>query len=325
MTAPEEVLREKVKAIVALSLEQISVAIDAYCDVAKLSVAQPRLQPPQLPKDKDELDVSNLMMEAEYGRKRPASPDPEDESSGEHEPNSFINDDPVEDYYDDQDDDDDDDEDPEEEQEDQPKTRSKAKTKTPPKKQSTRVRREPKRYSPSRRGSEEDGEDEQGIDLQRQDSGGVPRLDHETWAVMRKKKPDQIVTGSWYKRRWGDTFDMVRSGLGRESANNKLPRQIWDALAENPSYFRLHERVGTSLERCAFCGCQRECSAYFAYNDRWQYLGSCCARLFLAWQAFQREMHSNNLKDLSLLHMDALFVAVRDAHVHKSSGRKHTK
>lgn len=312
MADPVEVLRAKVKQMVANSLEQINLAIDSYCDVMLATRKSTTLPPP--PKDKEEaescvVDLSNSSNDFQYEDETPAMIPVEVEKSDEHDfydyddDAQFIDDEPESDAFDDEDD-----EDFDEEDHDVKKT-----------KRSTRERRQPTRFTPTeikRARTEDRDAEEDGIDLAR----GLTKVDCEQWTVLRNKPLAYQTSTPWFRRRWGDQFAAFRSALGNESHSNKLPREIWDAIAADPEPFNTRKERIKSLERCAFCGCQRECDTYFGYKDRWHYMGSCCAKLFVAWRDFQRALHES--ATMSLGDMDRLFEAVRDAHVKKASGKR---
>lgn len=341
MNDPVEVFREKVKVMVAYSLEQINHAIDTYCDVVLASRAAPvkpavEAEPPA--KDKEEapkaapFDYANLFArktaplvtaaspqspvssssgDFQYEDETPAMAPPLEFSESSGEPSDedddaqFIDDSPLSDDLEDDDDDD-----------EPAPVRVKAKSK-----KSVRERRKPHRFSPAtiKRARQEDRDaEDDGINLVRSDSGGVTKMDSETWTTLRRKPLDEVRRTPWYNHRWGAQLSAFRSALGRESANNKLPREIWDAIAVTPSAFDTHERAEKSLERCAFCGGTRACDTYFAYKSHWHYMGSCCAKLFVAWREFQLALKRRHT--LSLEQMDRLFAAVHEAHAQKSAG-----
>lgn len=339
MTDPIEILRQQCKAMIHLCWTQLDQMVDNCCDRLRAAAPSPakalELEDIFDPEEDDQASRAPL----KRGRN-----DEEHDSSGEQDPvssvsdHSFIDDSPIaEAVHDDDDEDDEDDfhDDDDDDDDDVPSPATKRKvemtraavavsTMTPAmRKRWSRPIRAPKRFSPSRGSKAEDEAEERkaeasAVNIARRDSGGLTTTDIDTWIYLRTKPTARLLRSPWYRTHFGDKLDAIRSALGRESANNKLPRQIWDDIALNPDGFHLTERTTPSLERCAFCGCHRACTFHFGFGSRWLHMGPHCARLALAWQNFCQLLADAPNQDLADMQ-----TALDD--VHKAHARKGEK
>lgn len=348
MTDPIEILRQQCKAMIHLCWTQLDQMVDNCCDRLRVAAAAvPPAPAAAASAPAKQLELEDIFDPEEDGQ-APRAPlkrgrdEEEHESSGEQDPvssvsdQSFIDDSPIAEAVHDDDDDDDDFEDDDDDDDDDapsPPMSNKDKIKTTraavavhymtPKMrdQWKRPKRAPRRFSPSRGSKAEDEaeerEAEQGaVDIVRRDLGGLDPADVHMWHYVRNRGVRDIQRSPWYCKHFGNKLDAIRSALGRESANNKLPRQIWDDIALNPDGFHLTERSTPSLERCAFCGCHRACTFHFGFGSRWLHMGPHCARLALAWQKFCRLLA--DAPNQGLADMQAALDDVHKAHARKS-------
>lgn len=319
---PVDIWKEQVGVAVALFCEQVLQWTD-NC-VAQLKNAQRQLPPlppppslPSLPppKDKEELSDSGVIIhfeeeedeqekEQKKTNKRPSLEEQEENSqelSDSSDSDSFIND-------------------KEEEEEEEEELSSSNRSPSPvhrsliPKSGrngSGRVRKAPRRFSPSRvSDAKKDDEkaERKGISI-----GKRSDKEQDEWQLVQKKTSAQQKRNKWFRSRWGDQLDAIRSALGRESETNMAPRALWDAIEEKPERFDFRN---CSMERtiCAFCGALRRCTWKTYYDGDMHYMGGCCANLAKTWQSFS--VARLNMEPLA--EMDELFEKVQDAHVAKS-------
>lgn len=286
---PLKVWEEQVGVAMALMCEQVQ-QWTATC-VQQLRNAQKLLPPSVPPKEKEELfpvaseeeDVPRYLKRTQEENSQELS-----ESSSS---DSFINDD--------------------EEEEQEPLSSESSSPPPPPVHRSKRVRKVPRRFSPSR--ATEAKKEDQKAERTSVALGKRSDTEKDQWHMVRQKTLNVQNRNKWFRSRWGDQLDMIRSGLGRESENNMGPRALWDAIGEKPERFDFRS-CGVTTTKCALCGAKRMCTWKTYHDGEMHYMGVCCANLAKCWQSFSVA----RLNMESLAEMDELFEKVREAHVAKT-------
>jgi hypothetical protein len=184
----------------------------------------------------------------------------------------------------------------EEEDDQPPKKKSKTKAKLAPvvhykmkPRVGKRVRKAPRRYSPSRKSSSssfESAEPSESLsDSGGGGGGGGDRTDREHWNVVCQLTAAQRLRNPWYSRKVGGVLNQIRSALGREGPKNQGPRDLWDDIGRDPEAVQISPLAAIRQTTCAFCGGTKPCKYRIWLGEERDggYVGSSCVGLVKAW------------------------------------------
>jgi hypothetical protein len=152
-----------------------------------------------------------------------------------------------------------------------------------------RVRKAPRRYSPSRKSSSSSSESaepsESLSDSGGGGGGGGDRTDREHWNVVCRLTAAQRLRNPWYSRKVAAVLNQIRSALGREGPNNQGPRDLWDNIGRDPEAVEISPLAANHQTTCAFCGGTKPCKfrIWLGGERDGGYVGSSCVGLARAW------------------------------------------
>lgn len=177
-----------------------------------------------------------------------------------------------------------------------------------------RVRRAPNRFSPSRTQQPSSSS----VSISNSESDKYARADRDQWNTVCQKNAAQRMRIPWYARKIDGPLHQIRSALGRESANNQGPRDLWDDIGHDPEAVEILQLAAARKTKCAMCGSMKPCTFRIWIGERdGGYVGSSCAGLARAWRDMAQVLESADHGEWHRV-QDALD-AVQSAHADKAS------
>lgn len=131
---------------------------------------------------------------------------------------------------------------------------------------------------------DDDDDDEEGDVCS---SSSSSHQENDQWAMVCNKPLSELKRNPWFKRKFMDHFETIRSNLGLEG-NNALAQMVWDSISDHPNQWSF-ERVSASHKGiCALCGYTKwlYTKATDLQKKKEYFFSSCCGPLAKAWQHF---------------------------------------
>lgn len=196
-----------------------------------------------------------------------------------------------------------------------------------------RVRRTPKRFEPDvpdKATAKRDREAEQGAETLTGANARVTKEDEaeldKVYKLLEKyhkygEWPAIKRVSKWFRIRYGDAIDMIRSALGRENAGQVSAQEIFDKICHDSLLDPEHEpifkpRISDEPTKCCLCNERKSCHEWMVdtVNAETFPIGSTCAKLATAMTSFFAILRDG----CSVDDLDDAFLRVMEAHEAKS-------